>query len=260
MLTVKEIYKKTDFGGTAPVIIIASDNNPYILKFRMSEEGMDIQNFNEYLGYGLSTALKLSISPQKLHIIDIDDQTLQLLKEAYNKGRITPESYNFALASKGKNICIEYLNNIVKAEEITNETFLSKVRFIDNVLMNRDRNKYNPNILKHLTKEIYYAIDYGLSLLDCRVYEALEYDCVETYSMVLQTCDALEYKFYDFKGTNFKPKLDTKEFQAIIEEIINSMPSNWKPLKHKDYIVELICSRFANKKSYGAGCPVELYR
>lgn len=260
MLTIKEVIKTTKFGGTAPVFIVASDGSEYLMKFRMSDEGMDIQNFNEFLGYGIAKHLDLKISPQKIKIINIEELGFSLLEEAYKQGRITHESLKYASQSFGSNLGIERIYNIKKATEITNQTFLSKVRLVDNILMNRDRYKENPNILKDINKDNYYSIDYGLSLLECRIYEALEDDSINRHLLSLQSCDALKYDRYIFKGTSFKSKLDVKIFRDIIENLIDSMPKEWEPIKYKDFIADLLSTRFALKLQIMDSCPVELYK
>ncbi len=259
MLTIKEVLNSTAFGGTAPVYIIASDNNCYILKFRMSDEGLDIQNFNEFIGYQLSEKLNLDISPQKMKVIELNDTGLDLLEEAFRATRITFESIRYARQSLGPNICIERLEKVEKSYKVKNETFLSKMRLVDNILMNRDRYKENPNILKNLNKERYYCIDYGLSFLECRVYEKIVDNTIDRHLLGLYSCDALKYRMYLYKGSMYKAKLEVKCFEDTIIEIIDSMPKIWEPLKYRDIIIDLLIGRFAQKLDNNDECPVELY-
>ncbi|MEN4053806.1 HipA family kinase [Sulfurimonas sp. NWX79] len=260
MLWIKEVVKSADFGGTGPIFIVASDNREYILKFRMSDEGMDIQNFNEYLGYKISQEFNLGISPHEIKIINIDELGYNEIQKAYEKGKVSENSLKYATQSFGPNIAIERLKNVQKTTSIENNTFLSKVRFLDNLLMNRDRYVENPNILKDINKEKYYAIDYGLSLLECRIYEALEDDYIEKYYMLLQECDILKDSRYCFKGKEFSKKFDINLFSAKISDIIDSMPKEWEPIRHKVFIVELLSARLARKLKEGCKCPFELFR
>lgn len=126
--------------------------------------------------------------------------------------------------------------------------------------MNRDRYKQNPNILKDINKEKYYAIDYGLSLLECRIYEAVVDNYVEKYFLLLQECDVLKDNNYLFKGKEHSKKFDIQDFSDKIRDIIDSMPEEWEPVEYREFFVDLFSARLAKKLKDGCECPFELFR
>ena len=258
-LYVKEIIKSAEFGGTGPVFIVASDGNEYILKFRMSDEGLDIQNFNEYIAYKIDDHLSLGLSPQSIRFIELDELALELIEKAYRQGKVSQTSLEYAKQSLGVNIAIERLRNIQKATEVKNETFLKKLRRLDNLILNRDRYKENTNILKEMGKEQYYAIDYGLALLECRIYEALRDGTIGSHTLTLNSCNALKDGRYCFDGELMTKKFDIKEFGAILTRIIDEMPKEWEALKYKSYIVDLFTTRLSKNFKKEGPCPFELF-
>lgn len=267
MIEIKKIIKQTSYGATKPIIILANDNKKYILKFRTSseyEEEKDLHIFNEFLAYKLINCYNFSISPQKLKIINIDEMTIFLAEHSYKNKDISIDSLNFLKKSLGPNICVEYLENTEKAlsHEINSKSFKNQLKHIDNIIINNDRDTTNTNILKDLTcQEKYYAIDYGLAILDNRIYEAIVNNKINKYIMHIQTCNATNSSFYILKKfpIEFK-KLDIQNIKDKILEIIDSCPKEWEILKHKETVAEVITARINTKLIFeNTKCPMELF-
>lgn len=259
-LYIKEVLYQAEFGGTKPVFIRATDEKEYLLKFRDSDQDKDVSIFNEYLGYGLIQHLNYTISPQRYGVLEIDEMGLNVLELAYKEGLLCNESIGYARNSLGPNFIVEKIENIVKPIKIENTTFCSHVKRIDNLIMNRDRYKENPNILKSLTSTQYYAIDFGLAMLESRVHEVLIANTYSTYAMSLGQCDAAKDERYLFKDITQRPKkVDPNEIHDIISNVIDNMPQVWAPVKYKKEIVDLITTRAGSDLHNNGQCPFELF-
>lgn len=258
-LYIKEVLYQADFGGTKPVFIRASDECEYLLKFRVSDQGKDASLFNEFLGYYLDEKLGYRVSPQNVSILEIDDVGMAILQSAHRNGRIDNDAMGYAIQSLGSNLVVAKLHNVVKADNITNKAFSKKVKQIDNLIMNRDRYKENPNVLKKLDGAQLYAIDYGLGMLESRVHEALENGKYETYALNLQQCDISKDTRYLFKDCGNVKKVDPNQIRDIILEAIDMMPREWEPVKYRDEIADLVSMRAAADLTKNGNCPFELF-
>lgn len=267
MLEVKQIIEQTSYGATKPLIILANDNKKYILKFRNSSDydnEKDLHIFNEYLAYKLIELYNFKISPQKLEFILIDDYTVALAEKACTNKFISYESLTFLKKSLGTNIAIEFLKNTEKAnaDDINVKSFRNQVKHIDNYILNNDRIKENTNVLKDLNaSEKYYAIDYGLAMLDNRIYEAIIDGKIDTYRMSLQNCNITYCDRYIFNEKEFSfQKLGIQNLKDKIREIIETCPIEWEILNYKEEVIEIISSRLDSKVIFDeTKCPMELY-
>lgn len=258
-LYIKEVINQASFGGTKPVFIRASDEKEYLLKFRMTDYGMDVANFCEYIGYFLDSELSYGVSPQNIKILYLDDIGMDILHSAYTAGRIDMDAMSYAHDSIGPNLVVEKIPNIVKVDNIINMSFAKKVKHIDNLILNRDRCKENPNVLKKLGGTQLFAIDYGMGMLESRIFESLEDGKYENYAMALRQCDVSKDDRYIFKDAGNMRKVIPSDIHDIILRAVDSMPSEWMSIKHKDEIADLISTRAAGNLSRNGPCPFELF-
>lgn len=258
-LYIKEVISQASFGGTKPVFIRASDEKEYLLKFRMTDYGMDVANFCEYLGYFLDSELKYGVSPQNIKILFIDDIGMEILQSAYRTGRIDMDAMRYAIDSLGPNLVVEKIPNAVKADNISNMSFSKKVKQIDSLILNKDRYKENPNVLKKLDGVQLYAIDYGMGMLESRVFESFEDGKYENYALALRQCDITKDERYLFKDANKIKKVIPSNINDIILKAIDSMPREWMSIKYRDEIADLISTRAAGDLSKNGPCPFELF-
>lgn len=258
-LYIKEVINQAYFGGTKPVFIRASDEKEYLLKFRMSDQGLDVANFCEFIGYYLESKLDYNISPQCIKILYIDEMGLEILRYAYKSGKIDNDAITYAENSFGPNLAVEKISNVVKAENITNKSFAKKVKQIDSLILNKDRYKENPNVLKKLGGTQLYAIDYGMGMLESRIFEALADGKYENYALGLRQCDVTKDERYLFRDASKMKKVIPSDIHDIILEAIDNMPSEWLPIQHRDEIADLISIRASGDLSKNGPCPFELF-
>jgi len=262
LLRIVSIIKPAGFGGSKPIIVTASDDKTYVLKTR--EDGTnpkDLGIFNELLGYQLHDFLDFNISPQNVCFFFIDDDFIEMAKNALDEGIIEQESYSYIEESKGINIGIEYIEN---AMEIINYTDLSNVfkkdtMRLDNYIMNYDRVKdSNPNILqdKH-DKRKFYAIDYGNALADGILFEKIKECDLDMFEAgKYSSCNALlsskRYMFRNETGLmNYKQlKENLGTIKDFLNGIIDEMPPQWEVLEYKEQLVEVIALRLLEKKIF----------
>ncbi len=267
MLEIEQILEQTSYGATKPLIIIANNKKKYVLKFRNSsdfEEEKDLHIFNEYLGYKLKDLLKFNISPQSLEFIIIDRESIELAENSCKKKNITYEALNYMKKSLGTNIAIEYIENAEKVSinEAFRNKFISETMNLDNYILNNDRIKENPNILKDLNlKNKYYVIDFGLAFLDNRIYDAISNNNFEFYRMCVQSCNTFKNSRYIFKDIEQNIiKSGILDIKSVIQDIVNSCPIEWEVNQYKEEIIEILTSRIDSKFIFGnESCPVELY-
>jgi len=247
VLQIERVIESMPYGNSAPVKIVATDGKTYILKFRKDYvNGKDRSNTNEYIAYKLIEHFKLKIAPQKLELIEIDDMAIALAK----KSSISKKSLKYFLASKGTNIAIEFLDNVRKTErdEIDHNAFILAVRTIDNIMMNDDRTDDNTNILKdQIKKNKFYAIDWGLSMDSTELYGDVKTGNINNRYMYFQHMDIVKRPDYIFKDINGFTSLDKKDIEAIIREIIKSIPPEWETNFCADIMTDILTSRVQNK-------------
>ncbi len=259
-LRIKRVVGKTDFGGCKPVWIIADDNKEYLLKFRQDGNEKDISNFNEYVAYRLDKTLEFNVSPQEIKFIMIDESDIALFQNA----PIEYDSIKFAKQSIGINIAIEKIPNVIMPSYIDVKAIRKKIANLDNFILNSDRTEDNPNILYSTQTGKYHVIDYGLALLDHRVYNALKrFDDISTYEMKLRDCNVTAGEYYILKGEakiNFA--MSFQDIFDIVHKIIVECPDDWEPLQFDVEIADLIANRILNKRLFLATnkCPCELYQ
>lgn len=258
-LYIKEVIGQAHFGGTKPVFIRASDEKEYLLKFRMTDQGIDVANFCEFIGYYLEDKLEYNVSPQCIKILHIDNIGMEILISSHRSGKIDNDAMAYAIKSMGPNLAIEKISNVVKAENITNKSFAKKVKQIDNLILNKDRYKENPNVLKKLDGTQLYAIDYGIGMLESRVFEALEDGKYENYALALGQCDIAKDERYLFGDAGKMKKVIPSDIHDIILQAIGNMPSEWFPIQHRDEIADLISTRSSGDLSKSGPCPFELF-
>jgi len=268
MLEIKRILKSTDFGGTNPVWIIANDNNEYLLKFRYDENELDVSNFFEYLSYRLIQELRLNINIPEFNIINITEKDLILFENAFENKLITLESYEFAKKSVGPNFGVKKILNVQKAPDNINHPEIKNIIHIDNYVLNQDRTPSNPNILISLDdKNKIYTIDFGLALLEHRIYENIYnlQDINDPLFSAAYHCNIQKYEFYLFKKYQIEKDKIIKtnktfdEIKDIISYIIDEMPDEWEPKENKEKIINLIAYRILNIKIWESQkCPMEI--
>lgn len=243
-LKIKDVIESADYGATAPVWVRASNDKTYLLKFRHERDAeKDISNFNEFLAFMLMKELGIRIYKYNIAFIVIDEPSLRLF---INK--VSVDSLNNARNSIGTNIGILKIENAQKFQfsdlnKIPN-ALVKRIANIDNIMMNSDRTKENPNILYDPRTKKYSPIDFGLSLLSHRVYEAIKSGDVSTKFMNWATGDATKDRYYIFKGQN---KLNfNKNYNGIItilDNIISQCPREWEVLKYTEDIKHIIAAR-----------------
>lgn len=270
---IQTIVKDAGFGGTSPIIVKAN-NKEYILKTK--EDGTlqkSLGIFNELLSYQLISYLNLNIAPQEIVYLLIDDNFIEMAQIAYNENIIKQESLENIKNSKGVNLGIEYINNAMDPlnKTVANKTFIKKLAYIDNYIMNCDRTKDNMNILQDKSNlKKYYAIDFGNALVDGVLYEKILEDGKECIDILTQgiftNCNVTLSKRYFLKENikklvkkGYKNKEDIDTIRNILKEIINKFPPEWEPLEYKDCIIEIIALRMKNNKIFLANesniCP-----
>lgn len=262
LLRIASIVKPAGFGGSKPIIVTASDEKTYVLKTR--EDGTnpkDLGIFNELLGYQLHDFLDLNISPQKVCYFFIDDEFIEMAKNALKEGIIEEESYSYIKDSDGINLGIEYIENAMEIidYDTLSSIFKKSTMQLDNYIMNYDRVKdSNPNILQDkLDKRKFYAIDYGNALADGILYERIKESDLDIFEAgKYSSCNALlSSKRYMFrKETGLMSYKQLKEdFDSItnfLNDIIDEMPSQWEVLEYKEQLVEVIALRLLEKKIF----------
>jgi len=248
MLTIERIIESTPYGKSAPIKIVANDGNVYILKFRKDYlPGKDRSITSELIAYRLIEHFNLNIIEQKLKLIEIDDIAIEMAKKA----NLTQESRAYFLKSKGINIAIEFLEDCEKAtvEKITNKSFKSKVKTIDNVLLNYDRSDDNTNILTNLRMESkYYAIDWGLSFDGAELYRDVKTGDINNSGKIMRyhNMNAVRGPEYIFRKLDEVYSLDEKEIEGIITEIVSEIPKEWETQKSLNYVVDIVSRRVQN--------------
>ncbi len=247
MLQIEKIVASLPYGNSKPIKIIADDKKTYILKFRKDHlNGKDRSNTNEYIAYKLIKHFKLKIAPQKLKLIEIDDLAITLAEQS----SISKESLTYFKASKGTNIAIEFLDNTQKStkKEIDHKAFIMAVRTIDNIMMNDDRDIDNTNILKDQTKKnLYYAIDWGLSMDSAELYSDVKTGAINNRYMYFQNMDVVNRPDYIFRDTKGFISVDKKDIEGIIRKIIESIPAQWETHYCDKEIISILTSRVQNK-------------
>jgi len=261
---IQTIVKDAGFGGTCPIIVRAN-NKEYVLKTR--EDGTnpkDLGVFNEALAYQLLSYLGLNIAPQEIAYLYIDDNFIEMAEVAQKEGIIKDESFEYIKESKGVNLGIEYLYNAMDPleEVIRNDRFIKDIAHIDNYIMNCDRSKGNINILQDKSNQRkYYAIDFGNALADGKCYEKILSDKLDIFEIgKFSNCNATQSGRYILKNDTQKLikrgrkiKEDIATIRKKLNEIIDTFPPDWEPLRYKDAIIEVISARIKSANIFKVG-------
>jgi len=266
MLKIKRILRSADYGGSKPVWILAEDNQEYLLKFRYDEFELDISIFCEYLSYRLIQELELNINIPEFSFIEIFEEDIELFENAFKNKLITLESFEFAKKSIGINFGVKKIPNVVKAPNNIKHSDINPIIHIDNYVLNQDRTPDNPNILVSLENNNIYAIDFGLALLEHRIYEEIDnLQNLDEQPLISSAyhCNIKEFDFYLFKNYKLDKILQINKplnkIKDIISYIIEEMPDEWKPIEKKEKIIDLISFRTLNKKIWEKNkCPLEI--
>jgi len=260
MLKIRRITGAPAYGGTHPVWIVANNDQEYLLKFRDDGNEKDISIFNELVAYKLATYLKNPYLVSSIEQIIIDTEDIFLFEDAYRANLIDSDALNYAKASVGINIAVAKINKPEKATKFT-KVFQKSIANIDNYLINRDRYKENTNVLYCKENKQIYVIDFGLSLLEHRIYEKLLDGEYSTHEETLLQCDVTKDERYLFKNMARLPiEDDINTLTDIILKIIEGCPTEWGPVKFKKEITALIASRMLNKElTKNDNCPFELF-
>jgi len=249
MLFIERILESTPYGKSAPIKVVADDGKTYILKFRQDYlAGMDRSITSELIAYRLIEHFELNIIKQKLELIDIDDIAINLAKDDIN---LTDKSKEYFSKSKGVNIAIEYLEDCEKAEakNITNKGFQTKVKTIDNILLNSDRTDDNTNILVDLkNRSKYYAIDWGLSFDGAELYRDVKRGDISNRFMSYQIKNTFGGTEYIFKKLDNYHPINEKDIEAIITDIVKEIPREWETQESLSYIIDILSRRVQNPK------------
>ena len=247
MLYIERIIESTPYGMSAPIKVVADDGKVYIVKFRKDNlAGKDRSITSEYISYKLIEHFGFSIAPQKLALIMIDDIAMELAKSA----DISKESLGFFLDSEGTNIAISYLDNCEKApkESITNKKFINEVRTLDNIVMNDDRTDENTNILKDLHyHDRQYAIDWGQALESAMVYSDIKKGSISSMLMKYHNDNIVRRPGYIFSAFRSFASFDHKDIEAIIADILQSMPDEWETHSCDSIVADIIRARVQSK-------------
>ena len=255
-LEIKDVLETAEYGATAPVWIQASDNNTYLLKFRHEQNAeKDISNFNEFLAFMLMKQLGIKIYKYDIAFININEQSLPLFN-----GKVSLESLDNARNSLGTNIGILKIQNAQKFAfsdiDKMPKTLIHKIANIDNIMMNSDRTKDNPNILYDPTTKKYSPIDFGLSLLSHRVYEKIKNgENINNLYMNWVTSDVTKDQHYIFKNQNkLNFKISYTTISKILDNILAQCPKEWEVLEYKDDIREVFATRILYD-TFKEACP-----
>jgi len=153
--------------------------------------------------------------------------------------------------SLGPNIAIPFLEACEKAVEVNNQSFIKKVRTIDNILLNDDREPDNPNILIDLNHHNrFYAIDWGLSMEKHEVYKDIQRGEIDSRMMYYQTCNVVRRPHYLFRHALTRESLSSQEIEDIIQDTIDEIPIEWDTCSAKDTLVEILAIRATSKKIF----------
>ena len=96
-------------------------------------------------------------------------------------------------------------------------------------------------------KNQFYAIDWGLSMDSTELYGDVKTNNISNRYMYFQNMDIVKRPDYIFKDTKGFTSLDKKDIEAIIRDIIESLPSEWETHFCADIIVDILTSRVHNK-------------
>ena len=185
-----------------------------------------------------------------LELIQIDDVALELAESS----PIDTISLAFMRESVGTNIAILYLDDCEKVEgQIENQTFIKRLRTIDNILLNDDRDPENPNILRDITAEKrYWAIDWGLAMDRCEVYKDIQTGDINTRMMYYQTCNVVKRPDYLLRKSPGRIPLKSQEIEGIIHEIMEEIPIEWEIYGAREILKEILNIRATSNKIFEA--------
>lgn len=259
--SILEELKSGGVGSTLPLHIRASDNNEYVLKTRYNTNTIhkDLSIFSELLAHTVDKYFKFNLAPQKLVLLYIDNTTEKIVTEAISEGIIKEdiEVLTNIKKSYGFNLGIEYIKDVDRLEtnKITN-TFIKNIIHLDNFVLNNDREEKNPNILKSLSSQKFYAIDFDNAFNTHLIME----DILSNDLLRLQKskdCNITNDKKYLFNKQskdikNGKKLSITKD--EVLDMIDNIFPEDWSSiLYYKDTIAEIISERIGNKNIFKRG-------
>jgi len=259
--SILEELKSGGVGSTLPLHIRASDNNEYVLKTRYNTNTIhkDLSIFSELLAHTVDKYFKFNLAPQKLVLLYIDNTTEKIVTEAISEGIIKEdiEVLTNIKKSYGFNLGIEYIKDVDRLEtnKITN-TFIKNIIHLDNFVLNNDREEKNPNILKSLSSQKFYAIDFDNAFNTHLIME----DIISNDLLRLQKakdCNITNDKKYLFNKQskdikNGKKLSITKD--EVLDMIDNIFPEDWSSiLYYKDTIAEIISERIGNKNIFKRG-------
>lgn len=261
---IKRVIGSSDYGGTRPVWVLCSDEQEYLLKF--IDDGSECRGLsliNECLGYEIARRSFEKIPTPETVLVKIGEEDILLFEDAYRNGAIEEESLNYAARSIGRNLGIKKIPHAIKADTGFTRLFGDQLRSLDNYVMNRDRYRENPNILYSASEKEYFAIDFGLAMLEHRAVEAMEDGYFGDCQMPCMNCDAslgggTRYLLETYK--HLLQKTDTEHTEGIIGKILGQCPNEWEALKWKEKIIELIGYRMVNREiGKRKGCPHEIF-
>lgn len=264
LLRISRIIGDAGFGASFPIIVLAEDGKEYILKTKEDDMQMNsLSIFNEVVAYKIIEYLGITISPQEIVYLYIDDSFLEMAKIAFNEKNIKKESLENIEASFGVNVGIEYLHNTMEPQgKIENKSFLKDLAHIDNYIMNCDRASNNINILQDTRKhKVYYAIDFGNALSDGingELFPKIIND--EINELILgkaSNCNITLSGAYSLKNDvqsivkkPQKLKDDYTRIRLILTQIINEFPDEWEVLKYKDVVIDILARRMKSMKIF----------
>lgn len=245
------------------MVVKADDNNTYVLKTRyqsnlsLDDNGVaeilkDCSIYIETLSYLLLQEFGFEYIPEIVYLV-IDDDALE---DAKFRFKDSSEREELALEniqnSKGLNLGVRWIENSEGAFDKF-EAIPKKIREMainhDAYVMNVDRHESNPNILFSKDNNKFYLIDFGNAFDSLSVFDDLYENSVANITQWFDKC-IFDMHYLFFSEINSVVKYKKRFSQGEIIELMNSIPSEWKPSAENQAIAEILSRRIGNKEIF----------
>ena len=264
-LLINEFISVTEYGASNPVIVKVNDGKTYVLKTRyqsnlsLDENGMaevlkDASLYIETLSYLLLQEIGFKYIPEIVYI-NIDDTAIEDAKFRFSSS--SRERDKMALEnienSKGLNLGVRWIDNSEGAFEkfgtIPKTTLTMAINY-DAYVMNVDRHETNPNILFSKDDNRYYLIDFGNAFDSLMIFEDLYIN--SSAASIVQWFEqyVFDMNYLFFNDIQSVVKYTKKFSKDDILNIMQKLPSEWKPNLINDAIAEILSKRVGSKEVF----------
>lgn len=262
---INKIHRVMGYGMTCPLHIIANDRKDYILKTRIKTFDSNDKPFAsskelfaELFSYFYLQALDASYIPN-FCLLEVNDETLNLARKfANSQDEREVQAYENLKVSKGLNLGVEFIPNASKSLSQINfpQKFKHLAIHYDARLMNTDRNKENPNILKDYNEK-YWLIDFGLALDSLYLFDNLETKTAmfAPNEIYFDKCCFEDYLFNEVERRNVKhlySRVERDKLNSIIQNVCEITHLLEAQLEDQWYLAQIITQREQSKRIFNA--------